>query len=130
MAETISPEDWRKILAGQAKSENKYGAKAVVYNGHKYHSTKEANYAQTLDILKSSKDPAERVLKHDRQVTFSLDIKGIHICKYILDFIVYYTDGRIEFIDVKGYKKGTAYQLFKLKKHLMKAIHDIDVLEK
>ena len=39
-------------------------------------------------------------------------------CVYIADF-VYTQDGKTIVEDVKGYKNGTAYELFKLKKKLM-----------
>lgn len=110
-------------MSGISKTRNKYGAIVKEYNGVKYHSTKEADYAKKLDFLVKCK----QVEKWERQTTYKLVVEGILICKYILDFKVYYPDGHVEFIDVKGSKKGQAYQMFVIKQKLMKAIHNIDV---
>jgi len=102
---------------------NKYNAIQKEYNGVMYHSTKEANYAQRLDLgIK-----AKVIEKWERQLTFKLNVNGILICKYILDFKVFYSDSTIRHIDVKGAKKGQAYNMFVIKQKLMKAIHNIDV---
>lgn len=108
---------------------NKYRNKKTEYNGVKYDSKKESEYAFKLDILKNAKDITERVLDIERQVTYKLQVNAIHICKYILDFKVTFADGRIEYIDVKGYKKGGAYSIFKIKKSLMEACHGILIKE-
>lgn len=98
-------------------------------NGKVYASKKEMTYAIKLNSLKKAKRKEDRVVSVEEQVKFSLDVNGCHICNYILDFKVYYGDGRIEHIDVKGYTKGTIYRLFKMKSKLMEAIYGIDVIE-
>lgn len=107
----------------QKKPKNKYGAIQKEYNGVKYHSTKEATYAQKLDLLIKAK----HVLKWERQLVFVFDVNGILVCKYVLDFKVYYANGAIKYIDVKGLKKGQAFQMFQIKQKLMRAIYNIDV---
>jgi hypothetical protein len=107
----------------QKKPKNKYGAIVKEYNGVNYHSTKEADYAKKLDFLVKLK----QVEKWERQITYKLIVEGVLICKYILDFKVYYTDGHVDFIDIKGQKKGQAYQMFVIKQKLMQAIYQIDV---
>jgi hypothetical protein len=104
-------------------SKNKYKSIPNEYNGVTYHSTKEADYAMRLDYLIKSKV----VERWERQITFALGINGVLITKYRLDFKVWYSDGSIKFIDVKGYKKGQAFTMFQMKQRLMKAILDIDV---
>ena len=47
---------------------------------------------------------------------------------YIADF-VYEEDGVIKVVDVKGYRKGTAYAVFVIKRKLMKWVHGIEVTE-
>lgn len=108
---------------------NKFRSQITEYNGFKYHSKKEAGYAKNLDMMKSSVDPKYRVTKWERQVKFKIETCGVHICDYILDFKVSYADGRQEYVDVKGLKKGDAYQIFVLKKKLVKAIYNIDIKE-
>ena len=111
----------RKLL--QKKPKHKYGAIAKEYNGVLYPSTKEADHAIDLDLKIKAK-----IIKHwERQITYKLVVNGVLVCKYILDFKEYYTDGKTRHVDVKGYKKGQAFAIFQLKQKLMKAIYNIDV---
>lgn len=48
--------------------------------------------------------------------------------KYIADF-VYEEDGVTKVVDVKGYRKGTAYGVFVIKRKLMKWVHGIEIIE-
>jgi hypothetical protein len=105
------------------KPKNKYNAIQKEYNGVTYHSTKEAKYAMFLDRKIKSKE----VERWERQLSFLIFVNGYLVCRYILDFKVYYTDGTIKHIDVKGLKAGVPFQLFAMKQKLMKAIHNIDV---
>lgn len=109
---------------------SKYRAIKTVYNGDKYDSKKEAAFAKTLDLLKESFKPQEKVLGYRRQVPFPIIVNEQNICTYILDFLITYTDGRIEYVDVKGYKKGIAYQHFKTKKKLVEALYNIQIIER
>ena len=77
------------------KRYNKYGAKPKEYAGIRYHSTAEANYAQTLDILKRG----GAIKEWTRQVKFELGYEDI---KYVADFVVTHHDGYKEVHEVKG----------------------------
>jgi len=79
---------------------NKYGATRQTYGGFSYDSKMEAAYAEELDWLIKAKE----VLRWDRQVKLELDVEGVHICNYFIDFRVYYSDGRIEYHEVKGFE--------------------------
>ncbi len=105
----------------------KYNNKKTEYDGILYDSQKEAAYAQTLDLLKKAKGK-DKVLSYVPQMPFLIEIKGKRICKYLLDFMVSYDD-RIEYIDVKGYKKGPAYAMFRIKKKLVEAMFEIQIKE-
>jgi len=107
------------------EAKSKYRSKITEYNGVKFHSKKEAEYAKKLDWLIK----VGTVTRWVGQCSYALGINEVLICRYILDFKVWYSDGRIEHIDVKGMKSGSAYSMFKLKKKLMKAILNIDVIE-
>lgn len=111
----------------EKKKKTKYNAKPTMYNGVRYHSKKEAKYAERLDLLQS----VGEIEKWERQVKFSIDINEVHICNYFCDFKVYYND-RIEYVDIKGYRNPSsgAYQIFRLKKKCVKAIYNIDIIEK
>jgi len=104
---------------------SKYGNVITEYNGRKYHSKKEAIYAKTLDMQKMAMSIHDRVISWTPQVSFTIQVNGHHICKYILDFEVIYADGHTEYIDVKG--KVT--DVYRIKKALMFAVHGIEIKE-
>ena len=115
----------------QKKKRNKYNNKPKTYNGIKYHSTKEADYARTLDLLIN----VGEVKKWERQLKYDFIVNYVKICSYYLDFKVFYSDGRIEHIDIKGIDKKTGKPVtstssFKIKVKLMEAIYNITVLIK
>lgn len=72
---------------------HKFKAKPVIDDGHHFPSKLEHRYYQHLQLLQK----AGEVLFFLRQSTFHLT-EGRYIC----DFQVFYTDGYVEFIDVKG----------------------------
>lgn len=112
-----------------SKSVSKYKAKKTFLDGILYDSKKEAAFASKLEMLKKAKPLSERVISFERQPIFDIVVNGQKICRYIADFEVTYADGRIEVIDVKGMKSGAAYQMFRLKKKLVEAVHGIIVIE-
>lgn len=108
------------------KKGNKYGSKKTDYNGVIYDSKREANFAAHLDYLKHTIDPREKVVDVKRQVPFPVQINNQHICKYLADFVVTYSDGRTEVIDVKGFKT----EVYRLKKKMVEAQYKISIIEK
>lgn len=109
-----------------AKPYNKFKAIKTIYDGFKYDSKREAEYAKKLDLLKRSFKPSEKVLGYRRQVPYPIIVNGKHICVYKLDFLVTYADGREEAVDTKGYRTDT----YKLKKKLVESLYPITILEK
>ncbi len=105
---------------------NKYRNIKTMYNGVVFHSKKEASFAAQLDQLKKAEKPSERVEKYEMQVRYPLIVNDIKICTYVLDFLVTYSDGRKEHIDVKGFSTTN----YKLKKKLMLGVHGITIIEK
>lgn len=110
----------------------------TVYNGVKYASRSEATRAAQLDMLMKAQDENERVIDWARQVKYKLDVDGVHICNYFADFVITYGNGDVVAEDVKGLttyhsrhgkQKTLSYEIFLIKKQLMKAIYDIDVRE-
>jgi len=108
---------------------NKYNAIRTDYKGSLYDSRKEAEFAQELDLLKKAKKKADRVIRWDRQVRYDIKVKGKYIGFYKLDFRVYYDNNSVKNFDVKGYKKGCGYSMFRLKKKLVEALHGIVIEE-
>lgn len=96
-------------------SKSKYKAVKQSYNGCSYDSKLEANYAAQLDLLIKAKE----VDRWDRQYKISIDVNDVHICNYFIDFVVYFTDGRVEYHEVKGYET----EVWKMKWKLSKAIY-------
>ena len=45
----------------------------------------------------------DRVESWERQVRFPLTVNGSQICDYVVDFLVRYSDGRRELVEVKGF---------------------------
>jgi hypothetical protein len=84
------------LLQHQFRSRNKYGNTKTRIDGITFDSQKEAQY---YVMLKTMQQPGGPVLFFLRQVPF--DLPGN--TKYRVDFQVFYTDGRIRFIDVKGF---------------------------
>lgn len=121
---------------------NKYNA--ISANG--FDSKKEYRRYQELLLL----EKAGKIKDLDRQVHFTLLLpqwetyprygkKGQRIkdgrrcvelaCVYIADFVYTDENGQTVVEDVKGYKKGSAYALFALKRKLMLFVHGIKVRE-
>lgn len=90
-------------------------------DGIKFHSKAEAIYYSKLKLYIKLGE----VVKFERQVPYELIVNGILICKYVADFVVYYSDGTVKVVDVKGVRT----EVYKLKYKLMLALHDINILE-
>jgi hypothetical protein len=99
----------------QTYRKNKYNAKSSVYNGSYYHSIKEADYAQELDLRVKAKD----IKSWRRQIPFDLKVNGFKICRYVLDFEITHTNGDIELIEVKGMETD----LWRFKRRLLEATY-------
>ena len=113
---------------------SKYGSIKTVIDNITFDSKREANYYNTLKLLKR----AGEVLKIDLQPEFPYNmyctVPGINDgsrvyakqYKYIADFRVTYKDGHIEIIDTKGFSTAE----FKRKKKIIEAIYGIKIIEK
>lgn len=99
----------------QTKRRNKFNNRSSIYNGQYYHSIKEADYAQELDLRVKAKD----IRSWRRQIPFELKVNGFKICKYIVDFEITHNNGDIELIEVKGFETD----LWRFKRRLLEATH-------
>jgi len=100
----------------------KYGNIPQRVDGIFFHSKKEARHYKTLKAMQQ----AGIIRDLETQPKFKLDIDGTHICNYFADFK--YWDNELDrevIVDVKGVKTA----VYKLKKKLMLAIHNIEVEE-
>lgn len=94
---------------------HKFRSKKVVTDGIKFHSILERNYYLYLKYRVSIGE----VIFFLRQTPFHLPA-GV---KYLADFSVFYSDGSVEFIDVKGFVTAT----FKLKKRQLEHIYPVEL---
>ena len=105
-----------------AAGRNKFNAMKTAYNGVMYDSKKEAEYAAKFDQL-SKAAGKDKVVKVERQIPFSFDHNGVHICKYILDFRLTMGDGRVRYLDIKGFETRE----FSIKRKLLRAFFGIEI---
>lgn len=91
-----------------------------------FHSKKERNRYRDLCLLQRG----GLIDGLEVQKLYEFWIEGIRVGAYILDFKYFDKEkGGHVHEDVKGYKKGPAYDLFRLKKNLMRAIYGIEIIE-
>ena len=76
------------------KTDNKYNNKKTTVDGITFDSKKEALYYQKLKLAKQSGE----LLFFMRQAPFHLPGK----VRYLVDFVEFWADGRVQFTDVKG----------------------------
>lgn len=108
-----------------------HNQKCTCCQGHLHDSKKEAKRCNTLYMMQES----GLIENLEIQKPFVLipaqyrDGKCVERqCKYIADF-VYTKDGGIVAEDVKGYRKGNAYNVFSIKRKLMLERYGIRVIE-
>jgi hypothetical protein len=94
---------------------HKFNAKRCERDGVKFASKAERTYYDKLEILKK----AGEVLFFLTQVPIRLP-GGT---KYVCDFVVFYTDGLVRFVDVKGIETDS----FKIKKREVEAIYPLEI---
>lgn len=117
------------------KAGNKFGAKKKIVDGIGFDSTKEAERYMALRL----EEKAGVIRNIKLQVPLQVHVNGVHVFTYLADF-VYERKGegtmnpdlvvwRTRYEDAKGYRKGAAYQLFRLKKVVIAAAMGIEVEE-
>ena len=113
--------------------ELKYHNLKAFVAGHEFDSQKEAARYCELRLL----ERAGEISNLQIQVPFVLipaqrDARGKVIEKavsYIADFVYNDRSGKMVVEDTKGYKGGSAYTIFSIKRKLMLKVHGIRVLE-
>ncbi len=101
---------------------NKYKNKPTVIDGIRFMSQKEGvRYVQLKQLLK-----ARLITNLELQPPFNCVINGVKICKYLADFRYIDVKTNEEIVeDVKGFKTS----IYRLKKKLVKALFNIDIIE-
>lgn len=98
------------------KIRHKFNAKPTTIDNIRFSSKKEARYYSELKI----RQKAGEVLFFLRQVPISLPGN----VKYVVDFLVFLTDGSVEFIDVKG----MSTPLFIAKKKMVEELYPFKIM--
>lgn len=106
-----------RFLGGQTvkRPRHKFGAERTEANGREYASKAEARYAQGLALHQQS----GQLLFWLEQVPIALPGKT----KYVVDFVEFWSDGDVKFVDVKGVET----QLFRLKKRQVEEIYPFEI---
>lgn len=124
---------------------NKYRAKKIIIDGITFDSKKEANRYSELKLLERcgaiSNLELQKVYElipahyefYERYGKNGNRLKDgkrclERSCIYKADF-VYIENGKTVVEDVKGYRGGSAYEMFKIKRKLMLYIHGIKIKE-
>ena len=111
---------------------NKFHARKVTIDGMEFDSQAEAYRWCELKLM----EKAGEIRELRRQVEYTLipSQKGDdgkvaeRAVKYIADF-VYEENGKTVVEDVKGLRQGAAYEVFKIKRKLMRYVHGIEIRE-
>lgn len=103
---------------------NKFNAKKTVFMGIKFDSKWEAErYGQLVAM-----ERAGAIRNLERQVRYNIQVNNQKICQYVADFV--YEDLGIDGetpVKIVEDAKGVETPEFKLKKKLMKAVHNIEI---
>lgn len=94
-------------------------------SGTTYMSKLEKDFRVHLNLLTKATALKNRVVAIEEQVPYQIEVNGVKICKYLLDFKVTYGDGRVDYVDTKGVVTPT----YRLKAKLLFATHDIKIHE-
>lgn len=104
----------------------KYKAQPAIIDNIRFASKKEGARYQQLKLLERGNLITDLKL----QQPIKCVVNGELVCKYVSDFSYYDREkNAIIWEDVKGYKAGSAYSMFKLKSRLVFACTGIQITE-
>lgn len=128
------PEGWKvqsKAVARSRAKRPKFGNKKIEYQGMKFDSKKEMQrYLQLLEFEKKgqiSDLELQVYFELAPSVKFEAEPRAKPALRYVADF-VYILDGVKIVEDVKS-KITREDAVYRIKKHLMKSVHNIEILE-
>lgn len=125
LKDKMTAEEFREYLKKkEAGRTSKYKSiPTQTADGQKFKSALEADYYNRCWVLQRSGE----VTQIEREVRFELNVNGVFVAAYMLDFRITYADGRVEHVDCKSEPTVTA--LYKIKRALMLAIYGIELKE-
>ena len=104
---------------------NKYHNVKTEIDGHTFDSKHEAGRYCELIVLRDAGMISGLIL----QPSFDISINGHRICKYIADFEYFTHDSSRRIIEDAKSEATRRIPIYRLKKKLMKAVYDIDIVE-
>jgi hypothetical protein len=110
--------------ARNEKKRNKYNAEKNTVDGIVFDSRHEAEVYKGLWLRQKAGEISQLMCHYPLRI----EVNGEHVFNYEADFR-FYEGHRLVYMDAKGYKKGAAYQLFRLKKTIVKAALGIEIEE-
>jgi hypothetical protein len=125
MTDTMSAEEYRLIHAKTEKhkaqgTRMKFGNTKVKIDGITFDSKKEAKYYGLYKLLVATRE----LKSFEVHKVYPLEVNGVLVCKYVADFVLYYPNGKITVVDIKG-DATAGLAVFRIKKQLMKAVHGL-----
>jgi hypothetical protein len=103
-------------------SRHKYGAKAIEIDGHRFPSLAEGRRYEELKLMQR----AGIIRDLQLQPRYPIRISGVLVTTYVADFKYFDVERGEETVeDVKGF----VTDIYRLKKKLVKVVHDIDIVE-
>ena len=103
----------------------KYNNQPTKLDDHCFDSKREANRYAELKLLQIG----GKIRGLNMQVRFRIDVNGVHICDYIADFYYEELQKCGSWQRIVEDTKGVRTAVYKLKRQLMLAVHNIKILE-
>lgn len=98
---------------------NKYGArKTECTTGHRHASGLEARVCEELKYRKDAGDISD----YEIEKTIQLELEGVYLGTYRVDFVVTHLNGSLEFVEAKG----MPLPAWKMKWKILQAMHKAD----
>jgi len=102
---------------------NKLNAEKAEVDGLRFDSLKEANYYMQLRLMERAGEIKE-LRVHPK---YDLMVNGEKVCGFWPDFEYLDDKGQRHVVDVKGYKGGATFAIFRLKAKLFHALYGTEV---
>lgn len=107
------------------KKQSKYRNKKTQVDGIKFDSIKEANRYKELKLLQK----AGEIGFLERQVVYELEVNNEKVCAYVADFVYVETKTGEKIVEDVKSEFTRKLPIYRQKKKLMKAIHQIEIKE-
>ena len=124
LAQQVGPGPIASPAPSQTAKRPKYGNRKVTdAEGNEHASTKQFRRWQVLEL----RQRAGEIRSLRREVPYALVVNGVLICRYIADHV--YEEGAATIVEDVKSEATRGIQLYRVKKLLMKACHNIDIRE-